>query len=319
MSTQRRIVFQIGELPPILETGMQDHFESYRLDTHPDRDGLLASRGKHCAAVIARGSNGVNAALMERLPRLKIIANFGVGYERVDLAAATSRGIVVTNTPDVLTDCVADMAVGLLIDVARQISASDRFIRAKRWPGSHVYPLTRSVHHKRVGIVGFGRIGQAIGRRLHGFGTELRYHNRRPVAGHERTYEPSICALAQWADYLIVAVVGGRETVGLIDKMVLDALGADGYLINIARGSVVDEAALIEALARKTIAGAALDVFREEPQVPETLLTMENVVLTPHIGSATQETREAMGMLALRNVLHFFETGEALTPVAAQS
>ncbi len=310
------VVLQLGQLPSVLERGLQHNFDSHRLDNHPQPEDLLASYGTQCVGIVARGSIGVDASLIKKLPNLKIIGNFGVGYEKVDLAAAAERNIVVTNTPDVLTECVADLAVGLLIDIGRQISTSDRFIRAGRWGEQPVYPLTRSVHRKHVGIVGLGRIGQAIAHRLQGFSVELRYHNRRPVPGLESSFEPSILELARWADYLMVAVVGGKSTDRLISAEVLEALGPDGYLVNIARGSTVDEAALVEALAQQKIAGAALDVFAHEPHVPEALIAMENVVLTPHMASGTHETREAMGNLALQNLLTFFETGKALTPVS---
>jgi lactate dehydrogenase-like 2-hydroxyacid dehydrogenase len=222
----------------------------------------------------------------------------------------------VGNTPDVLNDCVADLALGLIIDVARGIGASERYLRRGQWPQAP-YPLQRKVSGKRVGIVGLGRIGKAIARRAEAFDLALRYHNRRPVADTTMTYEPVLNELARWADFLVVIVPGGASTHHLIDAGVLEALGPEGYLINVARGSVVDEPALVRALTERRIAGAALDVFEHEPQVPAALMALDNVVLVPHIGSATVETRAAMAQRVFDNLQSFFATGRVISQATA--
>jgi lactate dehydrogenase-like 2-hydroxyacid dehydrogenase len=252
---------------------------------------------------------------MAALPKLGAVVNFGVGYETTDVDAAAARGIGVSNTPDVLTDCVADTAVGLMIDVLRQFSASDRYVRAGRWLAEGNYPLTRQVSGTSVGIIGLGRIGSAIALRLKAFGCTISYHNRCAVEGSPYQYVSSALELARGVDVLVVAAAGGSGTQRLVSRDVIDALGADGYLINIARGSVVDEDALVEALAAGRLAGAGLDVFVDEPNVPEALLTMDNVVVLPHVASGTVETRAAMEELTLRNLDTFLKTGQLVTPV----
>jgi lactate dehydrogenase-like 2-hydroxyacid dehydrogenase len=252
---------------------------------------------------------------MSALPKLGAVVNFGVGYETTDVDAAAERGVAVSNTPDVLTDCVADTAVGLLIDVMRQFSASDRYIRAGRWPVDGMYPLTRQVSNTRVGIIGLGRIGSAIAKRLSAFGCTISYHNRHQVTDSEYEYVTSPEELAKRVDVLVVAAAGGSGTRKLVSREVIDALGVDGYLVNIARGSVVDEEALIEALTADRLAGAGLDVFADEPNVPEAFWTMDNVVLLPHVGSGTVQTRAAMEALTLRNLDSFLATGQVVTPV----
>jgi lactate dehydrogenase-like 2-hydroxyacid dehydrogenase len=226
---------------------------------------------------------------------------------------------VVSNTPDVLTDCVADTAVGLVIDVMRQFSAADRYVRAGRWPVEGNYPLTRQVSNKRVGIIGLGRIGGAIAKRLTAFGCVISYHNRHAVEGSPYAYVGTPVELARGVDVLIVAAAGGAGTQRLVGREVIEALGPDGYLVNIARGSVVDEDALVDALVDGRLAGAGLDVFVNEPQVPEVLLTMDNVVVLPHVASGTVETRAAMEDLTLRNLDSFLKTGQLVTPVPMPS
>jgi lactate dehydrogenase-like 2-hydroxyacid dehydrogenase len=245
---------------------------------------------------------------------LKVIASFGVGYDTIDVKAATRRGVAVSNTPDVLNDCVADLAFGLLIDVARGLSASDRFVRRGDWLKG-AYPLQTKVSGKRLGIVGLGRIGRVIARRASGFDMDIRYHNRRALNDVVFTYEPSLIELARWSDFLVVASSGGAETNHLISADVIDALGKDGFLVNISRGTVIDERALVDALVNQRIAGAALDVFEHEPKVPMELMSLDNVVLLPHVASATHETRQAMGDLVLENLRCYFRTGKLLTPV----
>jgi lactate dehydrogenase-like 2-hydroxyacid dehydrogenase len=270
-----------------------------------------------------RGVDGVLTMITDRVddefidaagPSLRVVANFGVGYDNVDVEHARKRGVVVTNTPDVLTDCVADLAMALLVDVARGISAGDRYVRAGRWLAAPM-PLATRVSGKRLGILGLGRIGRAIAARAEGFDMEIRYHNRRQVPDSPYRYEHSLADLARWCDFLMLATSGGEATRGIVSGAVIEALGPKGFLVNIARGSVVDQPALVAALRERRIAGAALDVFADEPRVPGELLALDNVVLTPHIASATTETRAAMGQLVLDNLASFFETGRTLTPV----
>jgi lactate dehydrogenase-like 2-hydroxyacid dehydrogenase len=311
-----RPVLQVGPLKPSLAQTLKDDYAAYVLpDEAPERDEFLASHGGEIRAIVTSGRTGADAALMSALPNLGAIVNFGVGYDTTDVDAAAARGVGVSNTPDVLNDCVADTAVGLMIDTLRQFSASDRFVRAGRWPADGNYPLTRQVSNTRVGIIGLGRIGNAIAKRLSAFGCTISYHNRHAVEGSPYIYVDSPVELATGVDVLIVAAAGGAGTKGLVSSEVIDALGSRGYLINIARGSVVDEQALVAALADGRLAGAGLDVFADEPNVPEALLSMDNVVLLPHVGSGTVETRAAMEELTLRNLAGFLESGQLVTPV----
>ncbi|HVQ52724.1 MAG TPA: 2-hydroxyacid dehydrogenase, partial [Mycobacterium sp.] len=309
-------VLQVGRLMPSLVQRLRDDYDAYVLpDDVGERSVFLAAHGAEITAAVTTGTSGVNAELMTALPHLGAIVNFGVGYDSTDIDAAAAHGVTLSNTPGVLTDCVADTAVGLMIDVLRRFSAADRFVRAGRWPVDGMYPLTREVSNTRVGILGLGRIGSAIALRLSAFGCTISYHNRHQVADSKYAYMASLEELARNVDVLIVAAAGGDGTKGLINREVLDALGAEGYLINIARGSVVDEDALVEALMAGRLAGAGLDVFAHEPQVPEALLAMDNVVLLPHVGSGTVQTRAAMESLTLRNLESYLQTGQLVTPV----
>lgn len=308
------VVLQLGPLLPMVGEGLVARYAHLDLAAAADETRFLAEHGGAVDAVVSTSKRGVNAALLDALPRLKIVAHFGVGYDNVDVESARGRGIVVTNTPDVLTDCVADLAIALMVDVARGLSAGDRYVRAGGWLKGPM-PLATKVSGKRLGIVGLGRIGRAIAARAEGFDMDIRYHNRRQSPDSPYHYEHSVADLARWCDFLMVAASGGESTRGLVSAAVIDALGPQGFLVNIARGSVVDEPALVAALADKRIAGAALDVFADEPRVPDALLAMDNVVLTPHIASATTDTRAAMGQLVLDNLAAFFADGRALTPV----
>ncbi|MFJ9586143.1 2-hydroxyacid dehydrogenase [Streptomyces acidicola] len=309
-------VLQVCPLLPTLETALAAHHHTVRLAELPDPEGYLRDRGGEVAAAVTSARIGVPDDLMDALPGLGAIVHFGVGYETTDVVRARARGIDVSNTPDVLTDCVADLAVGALIDVMRRLSAADRFVRRGAWT-SAAFPLSAKVSGKRVGILGLGRIGRAIARRLEGFGAELLYHSRTPATDVDYAYLSSATALAAACDVLVVAVSGGGATQGLVSADVLDALGPQGHLVNVSRGSVVDEPALVSALVKGTIAGAALDVFAHEPEVPPALLELDSVVLLPHIASATHETREAMGELAFRNLHQFMTEGTLVTPVPA--
>lgn len=318
----RPAVLQTLKLMPTLEARLAAAFDVHRLPDEADRQAFLAAQGGRFAGLVTSAGVGADAALMDALPNLRVISSFGVGLDRIDLDAAAQRGIAVGYTPDVLNDCVADLAFGLMLDVARGMSAADRYVRRGAWagagtPSSAPFPLGRKVSGARLGIVGLGRIGRTIARRAVGFEMELRYHSRRTVADAPWSHEPSLPALAEWADFLVVIVAGGAQTRHLVDERVLDALGPRGFLVNVARGSVVDEAALVRALVDKRIAGAGLDVFAHEPQVPPELMALDNVVLLPHIASGTIETRQAMADRVFDNLSHFFAEGRLLSPVPA--
>ncbi|MDT5177977.1 MAG: hypothetical protein QOJ95_2175 [Mycobacterium sp.] len=319
-AAQNRTVLQVGPLKTSLEKTLSEKYAARLLPEAPaERAEFLASHGDEITAVVTSGRTGADAALMSALPNLGAIVNFGVGYDTVDVDAAAARGVGVSNTPDVLTDCVADTAIGLMIDVMRKFSASDRYVRAGQWPVAGNYPLTHQVSNRRVGIIGLGRIGSAIAKRLNAFGCTVSYHNRNEKPDSPYAYVSSPVELARSVDVLVVAAAGGSGTRQLIDADVLAAIGPSGYLINIARGSVVDEPALVDALINGRLAGAGLDVFADEPNVPEPLLTMDNVVLLPHVGSATVETRAAMEQLTLDNLDEFLRSGRLVTPVVEPS
>ena len=315
-NTTESRVLQVGPLKPSLAETLQTSYQALTLPEEPaDRAAFLQRHGGDVVAVVTSGRTGADAALMSALPKLGAVVNFGVGYDTTDVDAAAAAGIGVSNTPDVLTDCVADTALGLMIDVMRQFSAADRFVRAGRWPDACNYPLTRQVSNTRVGIIGLGRIGSAIAKRLSAFGCTISYHNRNEKPGSPYRYVESPVELARGVDVLVVAAAGGSGTRQLVDADVLAALGPRGYLINIARGSVVDEPALVAALTDGRLAGAGLDVFADEPEVPAALLDLDNVVLLPHVGSGTVETRAAMERLTLDNLDEFLRTGRLVTPV----
>ena len=286
-------LLNIGRLPPALLARLAARWPLDSLADQADPAAWLSQHGAAVTGLVTSAPVGADAELMAALPALQVISSFGVGLDRIDLAAAQARGIAVGYTPDVLNDCVADTAFGLLIDVARGFSAADRYVRRGAWPQGP-FPLGRRVSGARLGLVGLGRIGRTIARRSTGFDMAVRYHCRRPVAGVPWDHEADLLALAHWADFLVIITAGGQATRHLIDAAVLDALGPQSYLINVARGSVVDEAALVAALAEHRIAGAGLDVYADEPQVPEALRAMDQVVLLPHVASATHQTRQAM-------------------------
>ncbi len=309
-------VLQVGDL----KTALTDRLlASYDVAVLPGsertRKTWLGEHGGDVTVVVTSGRFGVDRALMDRLPALRAIISFGVGHDRIDVAAAAERGVVVSNTPDVLTDCVADAAVGLAIDTMRQLTAADRFVRRGAWAATGDYPLTRRVSGTHVGILGLGRIGQAVATRFEGFGCPISYHSRRPVAGSPYSYAPTAVALAQAVDLLVVTTSGGRDATHLVDRTVLEALGPDGFLVNVARGWVVDEDALVDLLVSGRLAGAGLDVVTHEPQVPDALLELDTVVLAPHLGSGTVETRAAMVDLTLANLESWLARGELITPV----
>lgn len=276
-------------------------------------EGWLEAHGAEVDAVLTGGHNGIPAALMGRLPNLKIVAINGVGYDKVDLDIARSRGIRVTNTPDVLTDDVADLAVGLTIMLLRRLHHAHAHVVSRQWLKGE-RQLARKVSGKRFGILGMGRIGQAVGRRLAAFDGTISYTDmvEKPVPYR---FVPDLVQLAAGSDVLVVCAAASGSTAGLVNRAVLEALGPDGALVNIARGSIVDEPALVAVLQEGKLGGAALDVFVNEPNVPAALMAMENVITTPHVASGTHETRRAMGALMLKNLDAFFAGEELPTPV----
>ncbi|MEP6739338.1 MAG: 2-hydroxyacid dehydrogenase [Caldimonas sp.] len=284
--------------------------------THQSDPTAFAAIAPRIRAIAASGESKVPRELIAQLPALEIVSVFGVGYDGIDVAAARERGIAVTHTPNVLNDEVADLAMALVLAVSRRLVEADRYVRSRGWANGPM-PLARKVSGARMGIVGLGRIGMAIARRAEAFGMSIAYTARNAKAEAPYRYFPSAAALAAEVDFLVVITPGGAATRKLIDAKVLAALGKKGYLVNVARGSVVDEQALVEALQNGVIAGAGLDVFENEPNVPAELLGLDNVVLTPHIGSATWQTRQAMADLAFGNLEAHFAGKPLLSPVPA--
>ena len=306
-------VLSVTKLSPLLEPQIRAVFNLHdRL--HETDPAAFAKIAPQIRAIAASGESKVPASLIEQLPALEIISVFGVGYDGVDVAAAKARGVMVTHTPNVLNDDVADLAIGLMLAAARQLPAADRYVKDGKWPTGPM-PLARKVSGARMGIVGIGRIGQAIAQRALAFNMSVAYTARSAKADLPFKYLSTPEALAAESDYLVVITPGGAGTRKLINADVLKALGTKGILVNVARGSVIDEAALIEALQKKTIAGAGLDVFVDEPNVPAELRKLDNVVLTPHIASGTVETRKAMSALALANLAAHFAGEPVKTPV----
>jgi hydroxypyruvate reductase len=317
--TSRPVVLQALSLLPSLERQLDESYTVHRLPpAGAERDAFLAARSGEFDALVTSAQGGASAAMIAALPKLRVISSFGVGLDQIDLAAAAQRGIPVGYTPDVLNDCVADLAFALVLATGRRIPEGDRFVRAGRWEQKPAtpFPLGRQVSGANLGIVGLGRIGRTIAKRAGGFDMQVRYHSRRPVEGAAWTYEPQLLELARWADFLVVITAGGAGTRHLIDAKVLDALGPQGFLVNVSRGTVVDEAALVRALQEKRIAGAGLDVYEDEPRVPQALFALDNVVLLPHIASSTVQTREAMAKRVMDNLEAFF-AGQPLPSAAA--
>jgi lactate dehydrogenase-like 2-hydroxyacid dehydrogenase len=278
------------------------------LNARLPQDLRASIRGVACRARI-------DGQFIDALPNLEIIASYGVGYDAVDAAYASSKKIVVTNTPDVLNEEVADLALGLLISVVREIPKANAFVREGRWQTSE-YPLSRlTLRNRRVGIYGMGRIGRCIARRIEGFGLSVAYHSRRRAEGIAYDYFPSLLELAHDVDVLIAIVPGDDSTVKTVNADVLSALGPEGVFINVGRGTVVDEQALIDALRAGTIAAAGLDVIADEPDVTDDMLALENLTILPHLGSASVATRTAMADLLARNLISWFQSGTAITPV----
>ena len=317
MAAEKADVLLIGPPKPVIVNRLSGTFNLVRFPDTQHRDKFFAESASRVRAMaVAATEERVDGPFMTRFPRLEIVSSFGVGYDHVDAAWAGAHGITVTNTPDVLTEEVADTALGLLLCTAREFVQAECYVRAGKWPQKN-YPLSKATLRDRtVGMVGMGRIGQAIARRLTAMQVPVVYHSRRPAAGLSYRYYSNLIDMARDVDVLMVITPGGAETKNLINAEVLSALGPDGILINMARGSVVDEPALIKALQEKTILSAGLDVFAREPEVPPELIAMDHVVLFPHLGSASVATREKMDQLVVDNLLAWGAGKPPLTPVA---
>jgi lactate dehydrogenase-like 2-hydroxyacid dehydrogenase len=311
---QRQAVLVVGKLHPHTIERIDGSFRMLSLDSGDA--GLITPEIATSVVGLSAMITRIDAALIDALPRLEIIANFGVGYDTVDARHAARKGIMVTNTPDVLNEEVADVAIGLLINTVRELPRAEAWLRAGRWESDGPYRVTpMSLRGRSVGIFGLGRIGRAIARRLEAFGLPVSYHNRRQVEDVPYRYCPSLLELAHSVDTLVCVAPGGPETERAVNMDVLRALGPDGVFINVGRGSTVDEEALAAALAGGTIRAAGLDVFANEPHVPEALLRLDNASLLPHVASASQSTRRAMADLVADNLVSWFADGRALTPV----
>lgn len=307
-------ILMLGPYPDWDMAPLEDAYRVHKLWQADDRDSLVDAHAADIRAIATRGEIGAGADLMRKLPKLEIVSCYGVGTDGIDLAYARANNIRVTNTPDVLTGDVADIGIALALAVARRIPAGDAHVRAGNWALGNLALATR-FFGKKVGIAGMGRIGEALARRAAAFDCEIRYFARNRRDAMDWFFEPDLVELARWSDFLFVTVSGGPTTSGIISAEVLDALGSDGFLVNIARGTTVDEPALLKALETGSIRGAGLDVFLNEPNVDTRFAALDNVVLHPHHGSGTEETRRAMGKLVRDNLAAHFAGHPLPTPV----
>ncbi len=307
-------ILQIIPMSPRVEAALGEAYAVHRYWEADDRTALLAQVGAQVRGVATDGHSGIAREILATLPALEIVASYGVGYDAIDLAACRARGVRVTNTPEVLNDAVAELAVGLMIALCRRIPQADAFVRAGRWR-SEGFGLTGELTGAHAGILGLGRIGKEIARRLQACRMRVSYHGRHAQIWEPYQFYPDLVAMARDVDWLVVIAPGSAATQGIVTREVMLALGPRGALVNVARGALVDEAAMVELLADGRLGGAALDVFADEPRVPEAMLTMPNVVLSPHQGSATEKTRAAMGDLVVRNLAAHFAGNPLPTPV----
>ncbi len=299
-------ILQLIPMKPRLERAMADKFHVHRLWEAGDKVARLAEIAPQIRGLVTfAGQKGVND-LIANLPALEIVANFGVGYDQIDTALCRSKGVRLTNTPDVLNDAMAEFTLGLMLSLAHQLPQADRYLRDGRW-ASGQYPLTAELTGAKLGILGLGRIGKEIARRAQAFGMQIVYHGRREQQYQPFQYYADLVEMARAVDWLVIAAPASADTSKMVSRQVLEALGPRGFLVNIARGSLVDEPALIEALETKAIAGAALDVFDNEPKIDSRFFELENTVLTPHHGSSTHKTRNAMADLVFENLAAHFD------------
>jgi lactate dehydrogenase-like 2-hydroxyacid dehydrogenase len=316
MNAINREVILLGPLKPLIVKGLEAIGTVHKSAEAKDLHSFYAAHPEVRAIACAATSELLGDAFMRRFPKLQIISSFGVGYDHIDAKAAAAHGVIVTNTPEVLTEEVADTALGLLLCTVREFPQAERHLRAGKWL-QKPYPLTKgTLRNRTVGIVGMGAIGQAIARRLDAFGVPVAYHARQPRPNLRYRHYPKLIDMARDVDTLMVIVPGGPATANMVNAEVLNALGPNGILINMARGSVVDEPALIKALADKRIMAAGLDVFAKEPDVPQELIAMDNVVLFPHVGSGSVHTRDRMDQLVVDNIAAWAAGEPPLTPVA---
>jgi lactate dehydrogenase-like 2-hydroxyacid dehydrogenase len=317
MAGEKPDVLMVGAKKPVMMKGFEGKVNLHHWLDLKDKEAFVKEHGGKIGAIaIAYTANKVDENFLKQFPKLEQVSSFGVGYDHIDAKWAGAHGIIVTNTPEVLNEEVADTAIGLLLCTVREFPQSERFLRAGKWPQGQ-YPLTKATLRDRtVGMVGMGRIGKAIARRLEAFGLPVVYHSRNPQSGVTYKYYPKLLDMARDVDTLMVIVPGGASTQNMINAEVLKALGPRGVVINMARGSVVDEPALIEALKNRTIYSAGLDVFAKEPQVPKELIEMDHIVLFPHLGSSTEVTRAAMDQLVVDNILAWAGGKPPLTPVS---
>lgn len=304
-----------GPMMAMIQEQLAQRFTVHKLWEAADKEAFLRQVAPSIVAIASGSHVACDPALMGRFPGLKIVSSFGVGYDHIDAAWAGQNGIVVTNTPDVLNEEVADTALGLLLCTMRQFPQTDRYLRAGKWL-EKPYPLTTTLRDRRVGILGLGRIGKAIAKRLEAFGLPVVYHGRSEQKDVAYRYYPSLVEMAKDVNVLMIVAPGGASTNKIVNKEVLEALGPDGVVINVGRGSVIDEAALVEALKTKTILSAGLDVFEDEPKVPADLIALDHVVLFPHVGSASVHTRNGMAQLVVDNLVSWADGKGPLTPVA---
>ncbi len=308
-------ILMIAPMAADVTATLEAAYTVHRLWQAPDRDALLAEIGPRIRAAATTGHTPCPPALMDKLPNLGLVASFGVGYDGLDVPAATARGVTITNTPGVLTDAVAEITIGMMIALCREIVPADRHVRDGRWPSGN-YPLTAQLTGSRVGILGLGRIGKRIAELCAGFRMEIAYHGRHEQADQPYRYYRDLTEMARDVDWLVVIAPSTPQTLGVVSRRVLEALGPKGRLVNVARGNLVDEVALVDLLVSGQLGGAALDVYVDEPRVPEALFGLKNVVLQPHQGSATHVTRRAMGDLVVKNIAAFFAGAPLLSPVA---
>ena len=304
------MTIEILQTHPLLascEAALAARYTVHKLHEQADKSGWLAANG---ARIRAHAGSGVQADLMDKLPNLEIIASFGVGYDNIDTAAARARNLRVTNSPDVLNDAVAELTIGLMVSLARRIPQADQFVRQGKWPHGN-FGLFSELTGKTVGILGLGRIGKEIAVRAQAMKMRVVYYGRHHQPSVHYIYYDKLEDMARDSDWLVVIAPGGKGTEGIVSRKVLEALGPEGRLVNVARGTLIDEKAMVELLVNGGLGGAALDVFANEPQVPAELLALDNVVLSPHQGSATHQTRDAMGALLVANLERHF-AGEPL-------
>lgn len=304
-------ILQTHKLLERCENALAERYTVHKLHEAADKAGLIAEIAPRIRAI---AGGAVNAELMDQLPKLGLISNFGVGYDSIDTNAARARNIRVTNTPNVLNDAMAEITIGLMISLARRLPQADQFVRQGKWLKGN-FPLQSELNGKTVGILGLGRIGKEIAVRLQAMKMRVVYHGRRRQPDEPYVYYSNLVDMARDVDWLVVIAPGGKGTEKIVSREVLEALGPEGYLCNMARGTLVDEAALVELLSNGGLVGAVLDVFEKEPSVPEALFALDNVVLSPHQGSATQQTRNKMGDLVVANIDAFFAGEPLLTPV----